>query len=133
MRLNLPDYVVLIVEDLDITLNFYTEVLGLKLKHRSGDYAQMDTGATRLGFYTRSAMAKTLGKTLRPPTDDAPGFEIGFKVADVDAAYNELVKKGASPMVAPTTRHWGQRSAYVSDPDGHLIELAQDLGAKKGS
>lgn len=127
MKLSLPDYVVLIVEDMDKTLQFYTEVLGLRLSHCSGDYAQMDTGATRLAFYTRSAMAKTLGKTLRPPTDDAPGFEIGFKVADVDAAYHELIESGASPVVPPTTRHWGQRTAYVSDPDGHLIELAQDL------
>jgi hypothetical protein len=26
----------------------------------------------------------------------------------------------------PTTRSWGQRTAYVRDPDGNLIELAQD-------
>jgi Lactoylglutathione lyase and related lyases len=127
MRLTLPDYVILIVEDLDRALRFYTEVLGLRLGHRSGDYAQLDTGATRLGFYTRNAMAKTLGLTLQPPTQHAPGFEIGFKLPDVDAAFAELVAGGASPVTPPADRPWGQRTAYIRDPDGHLIELAQDL------
>ncbi len=121
------DYVVLIVEDLDRALWFYTEVLGLRLGHRSGDYAQLVTGATRLGLYTREAMAKTLGMALKGPAQDAPGFEIGFKVSDVDSAFSELVGRGASPAMPPTTRPWGQRTAYIRDPDGHLIELAQDL------
>lgn len=130
MNLSRPDYVILIVEDLDRTLLFYTEVLGLRLGHRSGDYAQLDTGTTRLSFYTRKAMASTLGIPLRPPAEDAPGFEIGFKVDDVDAAYSTLLERGAMPATPPTTRPWGQRTAYVRDPDGHLIELAQDLGRK---
>lgn len=54
-------------------------------------------------------------------------FEIGFKVDDVDVAFRELVNRGATPVVEPETRPWGQRTAYVRDPDGHLVELAQDL------
>ena len=127
MKLSVLDYVILIVDDLDRALNFYTEVLGLRLGHRSGDYAQMDTGTTRLGFYTRDAMSKTLGMSLKLPENEAPAFEIGFKVSDVDDAYKELVANGASPVTSPITRPWGQRTAYVRDPDGHLIELAQDL------
>ncbi len=128
MKLTAPDYVILIVDDLDRALRFYTEVLGLRLGHRSGNYAQLNTGATRLGFYTREAMAKMLGLSLQPSAQDAPGFEIGFKVPDVDAAFAELVARGATPVTSPTTHPWGQRTAYVRDPDGHLIELAQDLG-----
>jgi lactoylglutathione lyase len=127
LHLNAPDYLILIVEDLDRALGFYIGVLGLRLGHRSGDYAQLDTGTTRLALYTRSAMAKTLGMSLEAPASNAPGFEVGFKVADVDSAFNDLVAGGAQPVVAPTDRFWGQRTAYVRDPDGHLIELAQDL------
>ena len=127
MELTAPDYIILIVDDLDRALRFYTEVLGLKLGHRSGDYAQLDTSATRLALYTRSAMANTLGMSLEAPRPDSPGFEVGFKVANVDAAVNELIARGVSPVVPPTDRFWGQRTAYVRDPDGHLIELAQDL------
>jgi lactoylglutathione lyase len=127
LSLSAPDYVILIVEDLDRALGFYVDVLGLRLGHRSGDYAQLDTGSTRLALYTRGAMAKTLGIALDPPASNAPGFEVGFKVIDVDAAFNELIARGAQPLVYPTDRFWHQRTAYLRDPDGHLIELAQDL------
>jgi catechol 2,3-dioxygenase-like lactoylglutathione lyase family enzyme len=130
MKLAAPDYIILIVQDLDRALDFYSGVLGLPLGHRSGDYAQLQTGATRLALYTRSAMAKILGTSLEPPAANAPGFEIGFKVADVDAAFAELIARGASPAAPPTDRFWGQRTGYIRDPDGHLVELAQDLRAR---
>ena len=127
MRLRAPDYVVLIVDDLDRSLAFYQRVLGLELGHRAGAYAQLHTGTTRLSLYEREAMAKTLGRALVAPAEDAPGFELGFKVEDVDAAFRELAASGAAVVSEPTDRFWGQRTAYLRDPDGHLIELAQDL------
>jgi len=128
MRFERADYVVLVVADLDKSLPFYTEILGLELSHRSGSYAQFETGATRVALYERRAMAQTLGRALGPPDPDAPAFELGFKVDDCDDAYDLLVARGARPVCPPLTREWRQRTAYVSDPDGHLIELAQDLG-----
>jgi lactoylglutathione lyase len=126
LRLSAPDYVVLVVADLDRAVQFYADVLGLPLGHRSGPYAQFATGVTRVALYERDAMASTLGvETLRAPAPDAPGFELGFKVDDVDAAYAGLVAAGAEPAAPPVDRPWGQRTAYVRDPDGHLIELAQ--------
>jgi lactoylglutathione lyase len=94
-------------------------VLGLTLSHRSGPYAQFETGTCRLALYERAAMDEIVGPGER--------FEIGFKVDDVDGVYADLIQRGAAPVVPPTTRPWGQRTAYVRDPDGHLIELAQDL------
>jgi lactoylglutathione lyase len=127
MQLSAPDYVVLIVDDLDRALAFYTETLGLPLGHRSAAFAQLATGATRLALYRRDAMAVTLGVELLDPPDPArPGFELGFKVDDVDGAYDEVVAAGAQPVTRPTDREWGQRTAYVRDPDGHLIELVED-------
>ena len=122
-----PDYVVLVVEDVGRALEFYAGVLGLPVAHRAGAYAQLDTGATRIGLYERAAMSATLGRPLAPPDPDRPGFELGFKVEDCDAAYAELQRRGARPAVAPTDRPWGQRTGYVFDPDGHLVELAEDL------
>lgn len=124
MQLSAADYVVMIVDDLDRSVRFYADVLGLPLGHRSGPYAQFSTGATRISLYERDAMSGTLGvDCLRPPPRDAPGFELGFKVDDVDAAYAELIEAGAEGVTPPRDRPWGQRTAYVRDPDGHLIEL----------
>jgi lactoylglutathione lyase len=123
VRLRTLDYTILVVDDLDAALGFYTGALGLPLGHRSGPYAQLDTGSCRLALYERSAMAETLGVA----DADVDTFEIGFKVDDVDRAYAELIGRGAAPAVPPTDRPWGQRTAYVRDPDGHLVELAQSV------
>lgn len=133
MRLEAPDYVVLVVEDLDRSLRFYTGTLGLALGHRSGPFAQLDTGRTRVALYERHAMAATIGRErIRRPDRDAPAFELGFKVPDVDAAIDEVSRAGTEVVVAPTDRPWGQRTAYVRDPDGHLVEFAQDLPEDSG-
>jgi lactoylglutathione lyase len=128
VRFTAPDYVVLVVRDLDQALHFYCELLGMPLGHRSGSFAQLATGVTRVALFQRDAMAATLGRELESPSPDAPGFELGFKVDSCDAAYDELVARGATAAVPPTDRAWGQRTAYMRDPDGHLIELAEDLG-----
>ena len=89
------------------------------MNHCSGPYAQFDTGTCRLALYERSAMDALVGPGAQ--------FEIGFKVDDVDERFRELVAEGATAVVEPQTRAWGQRTAYVRDPDGHLVELAQDV------
>jgi len=127
------DYVVLVVGDLDRSLAFYTEAIGFELDHRSGPYAQLATGTTRLGLFERDAMAQVLGDALEPPEPHRPGFEIGCKVADCDAAFAQTTNRGAEPVVEPANRPWGQRTAYVRDPDGHLVELAQDGTDSDGS
>jgi lactoylglutathione lyase len=130
VQFSAPDYVVLVVDDLDRSLDFYTGTLGLRLGHRSGPFAQLDTGVTRLALFERTAMAATLGRDeLAAPDPQAPGFELGFKVEDADAAYAELTAQGVPAVVEPTDRPWGQRTAYLADPDGYLIELAQDTRA----
>jgi len=130
VKLRSLDYVVLVVADLDRAVDFYTRVLGLPLKHRSGPFAQLDTGTTRLALFTREAMADTIGFALAQPSPTAPAFEIGFLVDDVDAAFHELVDAGVPPVTPPVDRPWGQRTAYLRDPDGHLIELAQPIAKR---
>jgi lactoylglutathione lyase len=124
-----PDYAVLIVADLEKAVSFYTECVGMQLEKRSatGNYAQLNTGTTRVGLYTRAAMAKTLGIELQAPPATAPGFALGFNGDDVDGAYERLIAGGAHAAAPPKTQSWGQRTAWVRDPDGNLIELSQNL------
>ncbi len=41
----------------------------------------------------------------------------------VDRTYDEVIKKGAISILKPTTEPWGQRTCYVADPEGNLIEI----------
>ena len=129
MELRHADYVILVVEELDRSLAFWRDKLGLPLAHRAAGYAQFATGTTRIALITRAGMGETLGRRLSSPPRDTAAVEIGFKVDDVDAAWQELVDAGADAAVPPTDRPWGQRTAYVRDPDGHWVELAQQTSA----
>jgi len=72
MKLDALDYTILFVSDLDTSVSFYRDVLGLRLAHQSGPFAQFATGTTRFALYERTAMADTLGISLRPAPEDAP-------------------------------------------------------------
>ncbi len=54
-------------------------------------------------------------------------MELSFDVptfADVDKEYDRAVDMGATPVFKPTTEPWGQRTCYVADPEGNLIEIS---------
>lgn len=128
MKFKSLDYIIIVVDDINVMLEFYTKILGLELSHNAGEYAQMKTGDTRLGFYKRNAMSRTIRRDVHKPSKGSYGFEIGFKVDDVDAVYKSLLEKGVKGVVEPEDRPWGQRTAYISDPENNLIEIAQDHG-----
>ena len=53
-------------------------------------------------------------------------FEIALYVdtfEEVDRRYREVVDKGAVSVLEPTTEPWGQRTCYIADPEGNLIEI----------
>ncbi len=121
------DYLVLVVEDVDRSVRFWRDVVGAEHQHTAGDYAQFRIGEVRLGLFGADAMAETLGRPVAVPGPGAAGFEVGFLVDDVDGSFRELVDAGARPVTEPADRPWGQRTAYVADPDGYLIELVRPL------
>lgn len=58
------------------------------------------------------------------------GFNGHFEIAlyvdtfeEVDNCFAEVVSKGATPVLEPTTEPWGQRTCYIADPEGNLIEI----------
>lgn len=117
-------YTILYVEDVAATLAFYRDAFGVgtRMLHESGDYGELDTGATTLSFSSRALMA-SLGKNPARPRPDAPVFEIAFETDDVPGAYARALAAGAAPVQPPERMPWGQTTAYVTDRDGFLVEL----------
>jgi lactoylglutathione lyase len=116
-----------IVADLAPMIVFYRDTLGFKLVvDVPQTYAEVDTGAARIGICARSVMEAVVG----PPVAQAPGDDalLQIRVDDVDAAAGFLRAKGVPLVTAPhDQRAWAMRVAHVRDPVGHLIELYAPL------
>ena len=41
----------------------------------------------------------------------------------MDAAYKKAVENGAVSVLPPELEPWGQRTCYIADPEGNLIEI----------
>jgi lactoylglutathione lyase len=114
------------VGDLDRSIRFYTEVLGMKLLRRK-DYSD---GKFTLAFvgYGDESEHTVIELTYNWDTDHyelGSGFgHIALEVDDVYRAVDEIKQRGgkilreAGPMNAGTTI-----IAFVADPDGYPIEL----------
>lgn len=125
-------YTLLYVPDVMKSVEFYERAFGLTRRFASddGQYAEMDTGATTLGFVRVDLARSNLPGGFREnrPGEPPAGIEIGFLTTDVDGAYHKAVEAGAQAEAAPKTKHWGQVVAYVRDLDGVLVELASPMG-----
>lgn len=125
-------YTIVYVADVAATLTFYEQAFGLSRRflHESGQYGELDTGATVLAF-SRHDLAGTLflgGYTAVQPDQTPPGIELGLVTEDVAAAYDRAVAAGALPLLPPAQKPWGQVVGYVRDLNGVLIELCSPMG-----
>lgn len=119
------------VGDLERSINFYTNVLGMKLL-RQKDYPD---GKFTLAFvgYQPEADGAVIELTYNWDTDKynvGDGYgHIALEVDDVYQATDEIRRRGgkiirdAGPMNAGTTI-----IAFVEDPDGYQIELIGKKG-----
>jgi len=123
-------YTILYVENVLETLSFYEQAFGLRQKmlHDSGDYGELDTGATSLAFSSLKLMAD-LGKSPTTADIGAPTFEIAFEVDDVKAALARAVGAGARLVQDVREEPWGQTTSYVTDKNGFLIEICSPVTA----
>jgi uncharacterized protein len=131
------DVITLAVSDLERSLEFYRDGLGLESEGLVGtEYAGDDLtpvgaaamfklkGGLLLMLYPRSELAKDAGVPLGPAQSGE--FSIGHAVASraqVDAVLAGAEGAGATLTDAPHDRPWGIYSGYFRDLDGHLWEV----------
>lgn len=124
------EYVRLLVEDLQRSIAFYRDVLGLTLAFDDGDnYASFDiVPGFSLSLFRRELMADAIGVSpAQVPAGDRVALVIA--VPDVDAEAARLRDLGDVAVVATVTDRpdWGIRTIHLRDPDGNLIELNDPL------
>lgn len=123
-------YTILYVPDVIAAVEFYERAFSIKRRfvHDSGQYAEMETGSTALGFASE-ALAEANGVAIRPNTlrDIAAGIEICLVTDTPDDAYAHAVASGAAPVKPVETKPWGQKVSYVRDLNGCLVEICSPV------
>lgn len=96
--------------------NFYGTLLGAAPVAQSDGMAIFMVGKTKIFIH----------RNYEPGEGDLPPENhLAFTVEDVDTACQSLAQQGLAIELPPRDYYWG-RSAYLRDPDGHLIELTNE-------
>ena len=117
----------LFVNDMETMVSFYRDVMGMKTDWTGDAYAELYSGDARLMMFGRKNFEEVTSRSYTYPTGLNGTVELAFDVANfaaVDTEYTRAVKAGATPVFPPTDEPWGQRTSYVADPDGNLIEIS---------
>ena len=121
-------------KDMERSVRFYTEVLGMKLRGRAknrsirGEWAQLESPGTHqvleLNWYSRTS--PLYGPWKRGVEMD----HLCFRVDDLDDAVKALKEAGAKRLGGPyLTPGW--KMVDVSDPNGICIELGAPTRSRR--
>lgn len=115
--------VILLVENLRRSIEFYRDVLGLQLKQESEDWVEFSKGSsTVLALHPAN-------KIRKEKREKHASVLIGFNVTDMKNVCTQLENKKVKFYKKQTEEAYGQH-AIIEDPDGHLISLVE-LGSRE--
>jgi lactoylglutathione lyase len=119
---------ILYSEDLAASLRFYRDLLGFAVTYRFPEDAEpvfvgleLSGSEIAIGDVSDPEAAAIHGRPPRPVSGHR--FELCVYASDVDAAVEELRAAGVTVLAEPADRPWGERLAYVEDPDGNPVMI----------
>jgi catechol 2,3-dioxygenase-like lactoylglutathione lyase family enzyme len=126
MRIVRLDHLVLTVADINRTVTFYRDVLGMNPVIFGGGRTALNFGRSKINLHQLGHEFEP--KALHPAAGSA---DLCLINADpLDAVQIELADRGVDVIEGPVQRTGacGQlRSVYLRDPDGNLIEISNYL------
>lgn len=117
----------LFVTDMGKMIRFYRDILGFEIREAEDTknvYLVKD--GTLFMLYGRNDFEKMTRRRYNYIRGLNGHFELALYVdtfAEVDEAFSRAVESGAIPVMEPATEPWGQRTCYIADPEGNLIEI----------
>ena len=119
------------VEDLERSLLFYRDGLGLKtegiigkeFEHGAVAFFDLQAGL-KLAIWPRNSIAHDTGLACgeQSPTEFTLGHN-GSSMGEVDAVMNQAKNAGAVIVKPAHDTFWGGYAGYFQDPDGHVWEV----------
>ena len=121
------DGIGLFVNDMATMIRFYRDVLGFEIKEAEDALnVYLIKDGTLFMLYERKNFEKMTSRKYEYLKGVNGHFEIALYVdtfEEVDVEFAKAVSKGATPVLEPTDEPWGQRTCYIADPEGNLIEI----------
>jgi catechol 2,3-dioxygenase-like lactoylglutathione lyase family enzyme len=115
------------VKDMAVMVRFYRDVLGFEIKEdENASNVYLEKDGTLFLLYRRTDFENMIRRSLQYADGVNGHYEIALGVdtyAEVDRMFQTVVSKGAAPVLEPTTEPWGQRTCYIADPEGNLVEI----------
>lgn len=121
------DGIGLFVNDMPTMVRFYRDVLGFEITEgEDAVNVYLIKNGTLFMLYERKNFEKVTSRKYEYLKGINGHFEIALYVdtfEEVDAEYAKIIARGAQSVLEPTTEPWGQRTCYIADPEGNLIEI----------
>lgn len=117
----------LFVKDMKTMVTFYRDVMQMETEWTGDADAQLYSGPVALYLFGRKDFEEMTSRSYTYPSGMNGTVELAFDLptfAEVDQEYERVVRAGAVPVFPPTDEPWGQRTSYVADPEGNLIEIS---------
>jgi lactoylglutathione lyase len=118
MQTRAADFVGYTVSNLDRSVTFYRDVLGLKPGAAGDGWAEYD-----LGNVTLSVFVSSDASAAEPQSPSPRGAAVALAVPDVPAAVEELRGKGVPILMDTMDVPNVCQTAAIADPDGNRLYL----------
>ena len=114
--------------DVPRALAFYRDALGFTETFRFPAEGDAEFVSLALDDSTGVALSGP-GESLHglPVIPGARGFELCLYVDNVDLAVADLRERAHHVLLEPADQPWGERMAYVADPDGNPVMICAQL------
>ena len=119
--------VTLFVAELDRSKRWYAEGLGLPKVFEDEHSAVFRFANTIVNLLVASEAEELIAPAAVGGAGTGARSQLTIGVDDVRAACAALAQRGVALLNGPVDRPWGVRTAALTDPDGHVWELAQEL------
>ena len=116
----------LLVEDIQRAVDFYTKVLGFRLRRRAEGFADFHSDGITLAAWELDHINRHCGVSNAKAPAGAHKACIAVRLsapAEIDAMYQRLSAQGVAFVSAPADYPWNARCAYFTDPDSNVWEI----------